>query len=204
MSSPRPSPPETPSKGPNPSVEKENSAPRTPLPDAPVNGTDKGVVFAEANKPRNPEEEVQVPSTAPARVEARIVQPAEVHGSDQVEEEHRNDAVETRTELKTMGSEVAFSDLGAFDWEDLQLRYTERLKAVNKAEDEILEDFYKYSAAFSAWGEASANRDNERAVKRLRTRENFVRLGEASLEEKKKHYAEVVDAFKKALELLSR
>jgi hypothetical protein len=126
-------------------VNKENVAPRTPLPNGPVNGADKVIISMEANKPRNPEEEVQVPSTAPARVEAPIVQPGEVHSSDQAEE-HLNDAEGTRSESETMGSEVASSDLPAFDWEDLQHRYTEGLKAVNKAEDEIMEEFYKYSS----------------------------------------------------------
>jgi hypothetical protein len=120
---------------------KENVAPRTPLPDAPVKVAGKGVITAEVNQPRNPGEEVQVPSTAPAPVEKC----GEVHGSDQLEEEHANDAEETPSESMTMGSEVAFSDLPAFDWEALQHRYTEGLKAVNKAEDEIMEEFYKYS-----------------------------------------------------------
>ena len=142
MSSPRPSPPKTPSKDPNISVKKENLAPRTPLPDAPVKVTSEGVITADANQPRNPEEEVQVPSTAPAPVEKF----GEVHGSDQMEEEHPNPAEETPSDSDTMGSEMAFSDLPAFDWEALQHRYREGLEAVNKAEDEIMEEFYKYSS----------------------------------------------------------
>jgi hypothetical protein len=126
-------------------VDKENTAPRTSLPDLSVNGADKAFGPVEADKPRNPGEEVQVPSTGPAKPDAPIQEPEEVHTSYQIENEHSDNMEEPSSDSETMGSEAAFSDLLVFDWEDLQRRYITGIKVVNKAEDEILEEFYKYS-----------------------------------------------------------
>lgn len=145
MSSPHPSPPKTHLKEPTIAVDKENTAPRTPLPDTPVNSTDNVVVSVEGDKPKNPGEEVQVPSTLLAKPNAPIHEPEEVHTSDQVEHEHANDTEEPTSDSETISSEAVVSDLPVFDWEDLERRYIKGITAVNKAEDEILEEFYKYS-----------------------------------------------------------
>jgi hypothetical protein len=46
--------------------------------------------------------------------------------------------------------------------------------------------------------------DNERGIKRLQTRERYVKIAEQSLVQKKKHLTEVVRAFQSALALLSQ
>ncbi|KAE9368412.1 hypothetical protein N431DRAFT_414791 [Stipitochalara longipes BDJ] len=208
MSSPDGSPsplPGSPTKDATVAVDEENAAPRTPFPHAPVNGVEKTNYSypVEVAEPRNPGEVVQIPSTAPPTM-AATHRPEEAHRSDQVKVRPTEDLDEPSSDSDTVASEGTGTDLPVFDWVDLQHRYTKAIQAVNQEEEDILEEFYKYSDAFSVWGGASANRDNERASKRLRTREKFVRLGEASLEEKKEHYTEVVDAFKKALALLCR
>jgi hypothetical protein len=145
MSSPPRSQPETPVEEPTIAVDKENTALRSPLPAPPVNGPDKVVLPVEIGKLKHPGEEVQVPGTAPAKADSPIHKPDEAHTGDQAEDEHDNDTEEPTSDSETTGSEAVISDLPVFDWEDLQRRYTAGIKAVNGAEDEILEEFYKYS-----------------------------------------------------------
>ncbi len=164
-------------------VSKENTALRTPLPNAPVNGADKANVRVKADAPRDAGEVVQVPATAPP-AEALSSKSDEAQKSDQVDDEHPNNAEEPPSDSTAVGSESASPDLPAFNWNDLQRRYLKALEDVDKQEDEILGEFEKFSSvclfnreeirvlltclmqAFSVWGQASANRDNERATKR--------------------------------------
>jgi hypothetical protein len=92
----------------------------------------------DADPPRNPGEVVQVPSTAQPTA-------ASVHKVDQMEAQHAKDAEGPHSESETLGSEGASSDLPVFDWEDLQRRYTKAIQTVNQEEEDILEEFYKYS-----------------------------------------------------------
>ncbi|KAL3958747.1 hypothetical protein ACCO45_006909 [Purpureocillium lilacinum] len=55
---------------------------------------------------------------------------------------------------------------------------------------------------FRAWAAAASVHDDERAIKRLRTRQRFVNLSEEKAAQKQQHYEEVVKAFESALALL--
>jgi hypothetical protein len=125
-------------------VEKENTAPGTPLRDTSVNGTSKVVAHVDADPPRNPGEVVQVPSTAPPTA-ASVHKRVEAHKVNQMEAQHAKDAEGPLSQSDRVDSEGASSDLPLFDWEDLRRRYTKALQAVNQEEENILEEFYKFS-----------------------------------------------------------
>ncbi|KAI0810260.1 hypothetical protein GGR55DRAFT_645963 [Xylaria sp. FL0064] len=93
--------------------------------------------------------------------------------------------------------------LAPFDWEDFRDRYEKALQEADEKEKEMLEEFGQLVKYFNVWASASSTHDNERAVKRLQTRERYVSLSEQSLSQKKQHLAEVVKAFQSALALLS-
>ncbi|KAI5864700.1 hypothetical protein GGS23DRAFT_561451 [Durotheca rogersii] len=93
--------------------------------------------------------------------------------------------------------------LATFDWDDFQYRYEKALQEADEVEKQLLEEFEHLIKYFNAWASASATHDNERAVKRLQTRERHVRLSEQTLLQKKQHLSEVVKAFQSALALLS-
>jgi len=140
-----PSPlPRSPTKEAAMAVEKENTAPGTPLRDTPVNGTSKVVAHVDADPPRNPGEVVQVPSTAPPTA-ASVHKRVEAHKVNQMEAQHAKDAEGPLSQSDSVDSEGSSSDLPLFDWEDLRRRYTKALQAVNQEEENILEEFYKFS-----------------------------------------------------------
>lgn len=93
--------------------------------------------------------------------------------------------------------------LAPFDWEDFNDRYEKALQEADDKERQMLEEFGQLVKYFNVWASASSTHDNERAVKRLQTRERYVSLSEQSLSQKKQHLAEVVKAFQSALALLS-
>ncbi|KAI0435073.1 hypothetical protein F5Y09DRAFT_353988 [Xylaria sp. FL1042] len=93
--------------------------------------------------------------------------------------------------------------LAPFDWEDFRDRYEQALQEADDKEKEMLEEFGQLVKYFNVWASASSTHDNERAAKRLQTRERYVSLSEQSLSQKKQHLAEVVKAFQSALALLS-
>jgi hypothetical protein len=148
MSSPDSSPaalPTTPHRERNMTVNKENTGLRTPLPTAPVNGADKVNVRVEVDAPKTAGEVVQVPGTAPP-AEASAGTSDETQKSDQVDEELANSAEETPSDSTAVGSESANPDLPAFDWNDLQHRYTKAIDDVNEQEDDILAEFERFSS----------------------------------------------------------
>ncbi|XXH05544.1 hypothetical protein Hte_011974 [Hypoxylon texense] len=79
-----------------------------------------------------------------------------------------------RSEMQSPGH------IAAFDWEDFENRYTKALQEADEQEKVLLEEFDNLV-------KASSTHDNERAVKRLQTRERHVRLSEQTLSQKKKH-----------------
>ncbi|RYP11155.1 hypothetical protein DL764_000226 [Monosporascus ibericus] len=93
--------------------------------------------------------------------------------------------------------------LAPFDWDEFEARYEKALNEADEREKELLDEFDRLVKYFNAWASASSAHDNERAVKRLQTRERYVRLSERQLTQKKQHLAEVVKAFQSALALLS-
>ncbi|KAK3394384.1 hypothetical protein B0H63DRAFT_517518 [Podospora didyma] len=94
--------------------------------------------------------------------------------------------------------------LAPFDWEEFEGRYEEALAEANRHEQELLEEFEVLVKYFNVWASAASVHDSERGVKRLQTRERYVKIAEQSLSQKKKHLTEVVRAFQSALALLSQ
>jgi hypothetical protein len=136
--------PESPTKEAAVAVDKENNVPRTPLTDTAVNRPNNIVAPVGSNTPRNLGELVPVPSTSPPTLESGY-EPDEARKVNRVGAQHAQDAEEPPSESETVGSDSASSDLPVFDWEDLQCRYTKAIQAVNQEEEDILEEFYKYS-----------------------------------------------------------
>ncbi|KAK5658728.1 hypothetical protein OQA88_1537 [Cercophora sp. LCS_1] len=94
--------------------------------------------------------------------------------------------------------------LAPFDWDDFEARFQLALKEANDQEEELLHEFKDLVEYFGVWAEAASAHDTERAIKRLQTRERYVKIAEQSLSQKKKHLTEVVRAFQSALALLSQ
>ncbi|KAI1378748.1 hypothetical protein F4677DRAFT_411904 [Hypoxylon crocopeplum] len=102
-----------------------------------------------------------------------------------------------RSEMQSPGH------LAAFDWEDFAYRYEKALQEADEHEKQLLQEFDNLVKYFNVWASASSTHDNERAIKRLQTRERHVQLSEQALQQKKQHLSEVVKAFQSALALLS-
>ncbi|KAK3945366.1 hypothetical protein QBC46DRAFT_116735 [Diplogelasinospora grovesii] len=112
--------------------------------------------------------------------------------------------------------------LAPFDWEEFEARYEDALADANRQEQELLEEFERLVKYFNVWAAAASVHDTERGIKRLQTRERYVKIAEQSLSQKKKHceshhrlsigragltchtVTEVVRAFQSALALLSQ
>ncbi|KAL8400085.1 hypothetical protein RB594_000479 [Gaeumannomyces avenae] len=92
----------------------------------------------------------------------------------------------------------------SFDWEEFETLYEQALAKANEEERELLHEFDSLIKYFNVWASAASAHDNERAVKRLQTRERYVRIAEQSLSQRKQHLTEVVRAFQSALALLSQ
>ncbi|CAK7272948.1 hypothetical protein SEPCBS119000_005394 [Sporothrix epigloea] len=91
-----------------------------------------------------------------------------------------------------------------FDWESFEARYEQALMDMNSEEKELLQEFDRLVKYFNVWASAGSAHDDQRAVKRLRTRERYVKIAEQSLGQRKQHLTEVVRAFQSALALLSQ
>ncbi|KAA8574868.1 hypothetical protein EYC84_004111 [Monilinia fructicola] len=103
----------------------------------------------------------------------------------------------------SLDSSAPKRDLGPMNWSDFEERYEAAIAQLSDKEDQLVHDFQNLTEAFQIWADSSSERDNQRALKRLRTRERYVQIHERTLEEKKQHYLKVVQAFKQALELFS-
>ncbi|KAE8451067.1 hypothetical protein EG329_004739 [Mollisiaceae sp. DMI_Dod_QoI] len=185
-------------------VEKQNRTSRTPLPNGATSNSEAPVV---PENTMRPEDVVQVPSTSPPPANDQLaeIKIKESQSQVQVQNEHpQNGQFQTngRHEEPENANEVDVSDLRPFDWDDFRRRYKADINKINEDEESLYDDFDKLAQAFGFWGENAANRDNERACKRLCTRERYVLLAEEALEEKKRRYHQVVEAFKQALEML--
>ncbi|KAL7620297.1 hypothetical protein AAE478_009290 [Parahypoxylon ruwenzoriense] len=119
-------------------------------------------------------------------------------------ERHRRTQTPEPQKRRSDRSEVQSpGHLAAFDWEDFEYRYEKALEEADEVEKQLLEEFDQLVKYFNIWASASSAHDNERAIKRLQTRERHVRLSEQTLLQKKQHLSEVVKAFQSALALLS-
>ncbi|RCI12161.1 hypothetical protein L249_0245 [Ophiocordyceps polyrhachis-furcata BCC 54312] len=74
--------------------------------------------------------------------------------------------------------------LAPFDWADFEARYEKALREADAHEREILKEAQHLS---TTWASAAAAHDDERAVKRLRTRQRFVNLSEEKVAQKQQH-----------------
>ncbi|KAL1867585.1 hypothetical protein Plec18167_008585 [Paecilomyces lecythidis] len=71
-----------------------------------------------------------------------------------------------------------------------------------QAEQELRDETAKLLEVFMTWSQVAVSHDEDRAFKRFKTRMQHVQNSEMKLEDKKKHYANVVKAFESALALL--
>nr|WOD46670.1 hypothetical protein [Trichoderma atroviride] len=85
--------------------------------------------------------------------------------------------------------------LGPFDWDDFEARYEKALMDADEQEREILKEAESLAKYFQVWSSAASAHDDERAVKRLQTRQRFVNISEEKMAQKQQHYEEVVRAF---------
>ncbi|KAK1597471.1 uncharacterized protein LY79DRAFT_666748 [Colletotrichum navitas] len=92
----------------------------------------------------------------------------------------------------------------SFDWEDFEARYEKALAEADGKERELLLEFDSLVKYFNVWASTSSAHDNERATKRLHTRQRYVNLAEKDMAQKEEHMKEVLRAFQSALALLSR
>ncbi|KAI1739199.1 hypothetical protein F4680DRAFT_150288 [Xylaria scruposa] len=129
--------------------------------------------------------------------------PNGAHPRDHQPRPHRAQTPETQKRRSDRSEMTSPGHLAPFDWEDFEDRYEKALQEADEKEKKLLEEFSQLVKYFNVWASASSTYDNERAVKRLQTRERYVQLSEQSLAQKKQHLSEVVKAFQSALALLS-
>ncbi|KAK2741031.1 hypothetical protein FQN57_005767 [Myotisia sp. PD_48] len=99
------------------------------------------------------------------------------------------------------------SDLQSYSWEELQQCFVEEMDERSKSENLLQKesaDLLEVSptGVFITWSQTTVFHDEDRAYKRFKTRMDYVRKSEETLEEKKKHYSSVIKAFENALALL--
>lgn len=95
-------------------------------------------------------------------------------------------------------------DFPSFDWEDFEARYEKALADADEKERELLREFDGLVKVrdlshlddsgltmtpqyFNVWASTSSSKDNERAVKRLRTRQRYVVMAEQNMAQKEEH-----------------
>ncbi|KAF9875688.1 hypothetical protein CkaCkLH20_06620 [Colletotrichum karsti] len=83
----------------------------------------------------------------------------------------------------------------SFDWEDFEARYEKALVDADEKERELLQEFEGLVKYFNVWASTSSAHDNDRAVKRLHTRQRFVNIQEENMAQKQRHMTEVLHAF---------
>ncbi|KAK6398025.1 hypothetical protein LTR65_003105 [Meristemomyces frigidus] len=88
----------------------------------------------------------------------------------------------------------------AFDWQQLQQRYHEKMHELDADEQAIFAEFN--SLCNASRSRTSQTHEVDRSYKRLKTQMAYVRHEEDELEQKRGHYIKVVEAFKSALLLL--
>ncbi|KAI8276645.1 hypothetical protein K4K59_009693 [Colletotrichum sp. SAR11_240] len=74
-----------------------------------------------------------------------------------------------------------------FDWEGFEARYEKALADADEKERELLEQFEGLVKYFNIWASTSSAHDNERAVKRLHTRQRYVNMQEQNMAQKQEH-----------------
>ncbi|KAM3065442.1 hypothetical protein ACMFMG_011439 [Clarireedia jacksonii] len=146
---------------------------------------------------------IQVPATQSSQTSPL----KESHTPHADHKTHSISAIDEESELEFPGATPEFepgdpkAELPLFNWKEFEQRYEIAIRAASDKEDGLLEEFHYLTEAFQIWAESSSERDNDRAWKRLKTRERYVQLSEDKLRDKKKHYVQVVEALKTALKL---
>ncbi|KAJ6109747.1 hypothetical protein N7486_001982 [Penicillium sp. IBT 16267x] len=89
------------------------------------------------------------------------------------------------------------------DWDQLQEKYIDAMGEHSRVEEDLRAQTTKLLDVFTAWSQTAMLQDEQRALKRFKTQMQHVQYSEVSVENKKKHYTEVVKAFQSALALLN-
>ncbi|KAJ5986845.1 hypothetical protein N7451_011210 [Penicillium sp. IBT 35674x] len=89
------------------------------------------------------------------------------------------------------------------DWDQLQEKYTDAMDEHSRVEEDLRAQTTKLLDIFTAWSQTAMLQDEQRALKRFKTQMQHVQHSEVSVENKKKHFTEVVKAFQSALALLN-
>ncbi|KAJ5375323.1 hypothetical protein N7517_007329 [Penicillium concentricum] len=89
------------------------------------------------------------------------------------------------------------------DWEQLQEKYADAMDEHGRVEENLRVETAKLLEVFMAWSQTTVSQDENRALKRFKTQMQHVQNSEVNVENKKKHYTEVVKAFQNALALLN-
>ncbi|WPH02351.1 Hypothetical protein R9X50_00521400 [Acrodontium crateriforme] len=95
------------------------------------------------------------------------------------------------------------NQISPFDWEELEEKYHNRVKTWAVEEQKAFQEFSQLCDYFGRWAQTAHSHEVGRGFKRLKTQATFVQHEESELEKKREHYVKVVDAFKRALQLLS-
>ncbi|KAI1267639.1 hypothetical protein F5Y18DRAFT_378338 [Xylariaceae sp. FL1019] len=164
------------------------------------NGVDQSMMV-------EPPTQIQIDQSPPQDETVRLHTDAQDSRRQQIHEdqvpEHQYRAQTPETQKRQSAVTTSPGHLADFDWENFEARYREALEEADANERQMLEKFEHLVKYFNVWASAASSHDNERAVKRLQTRQRYVRLEERSLQQKKQHLTEVVNAFQSALALLS-
>ncbi|PGG98572.1 hypothetical protein AJ79_08825 [Helicocarpus griseus UAMH5409] len=148
----------------------------------------------------NPKSPKPLPSAGNAAPERADLEPASNAEKPEAMAEH----VPEDTSLDGIAEEYhdfALSLRGC-DWDQLQRKFGEAMDQRSQAENALQKETAELLEMFISWSQTTIFRDEDRAYKRFKTRMGFAQNSEAKLEEKKKHYANVVKAFENALALL--
>ncbi|KAJ5478534.1 hypothetical protein N7530_004043 [Penicillium desertorum] len=89
------------------------------------------------------------------------------------------------------------------NWEQLQGKYADAMEEHGRVEENLRVETAKLLEVFMAWSQTTVSQDENRALKRFKTQMQHVQNSEVNVENKKKHYVEVVKAFQNALALLN-
>ncbi|KAI9700511.1 MAG: hypothetical protein M1820_006810 [Bogoriella megaspora] len=110
----------------------------------------------------------------------------------------RPETPEEQTEMDTDPDEP----LEALNWQELEDQYHHMIQDRDREEQQIMKDFESLTQVFAIWAQSGNDRENDRSFKRLKTQITHVQRDERLLEDKRQHYIQVVEAFKKADEYL--
>ncbi|KAI9728915.1 MAG: hypothetical protein M1835_003662, partial [Candelina submexicana] len=125
------------------------------------------------------------------------------HGAAQYPEHNDGVAEDGATVEGSSDTDDPKMPIEGLDWEDLEERFRKEMAAKDREEREIYEDFNRLMAIFVIWSQEGQTHENDRALKRLKTRMNYVQGSEKRLRQKSDHYQNVVKAFESALALLT-